>query len=353
MSHDISNDDKASNEHRGNRHRAESGKHLEGLTGHDVTYPNTWARWRAVIREPAAEFLGTMVLILFGNGVVCQVVLSGNPAVSAGSKGEYLSICFGYGTGVALGVWISGGISGGHINPAVTDLLLIWFRVYVLTRQTKVTLALAVFRGFPWKKVPIYMFAQLMGAICGAAIVYANYFHAIDIFEGGRGVRTVPGTASLFATYPLDYLTPVSAFFDEFIGTAMLVMVILAVTDKKNIAPKPGMVPLALFFVIFGIALAFGMQTGFAINPARDLGPRLLTAMVGYGRDVFDFRNQYWLWCPILGPFLGALVGALVYDAFLFVGSDSIINTEAKAHRERVRNAAVIDYPEKIAGNIV
>ncbi|KAF8530054.1 major intrinsic protein superfamily membrane channel protein [Hysterangium stoloniferum] len=334
MSHDISNDSTASDENRTmspSSHRGvEGGKTLEELTEHCVMYPNIWAQWRGMIREPAAEFLGTMVLILFGNGVV---VLAENPAISARSKGEYLSISFGWGTAAALGVWISGGISGGHINPAIT-------------------LALAVFRGFPWKKVPIYMFAQLMGAICGAAIVYANYFHAIDIFEGERGVRTVPGTASLFATYPLDYLTPVSAFFDEVIGTALLVMVVFAVTDKKNLAPKPGMLPLAIFFAVFGIGLSFGMQTGYAINPARDFGPRLLTAMVGYGRDVFNFRNQYWLWCPILGPFLGALVGALVYDTFLFIGNDSIINTanlETKAHRERVRNVAA----EKTAGDIV
>ncbi|KAF8530055.1 aquaporin [Hysterangium stoloniferum] len=339
MSHGTSDDAKATHEYRerilpqSSPRGAESAKHPE-LTEHCVMYPNAWARWRAVIREPAAEFLGTMVLVLFGNGVVCQVVLSGDPAVAGGSKGDYLSICFGYGTGAALGVWISGGISGGHINPAVT-------------------LAFAVFRGFPWKKVPIYMFAQLMGALCGAAIVYANYFHAIDIFEGGRGVRTVPGTAGFFGTYALDYLTPISAFFDEFLGTALLVMAVFAVTDKKNIAPKPGMVPLAIFFTVFGIALSFGMQTGFAINPARDFGPRLLTAMVGYGRDVFNFRNQYWIWCPILGPFLGALVGALVYDTFLFIGNESIINTaisEAKA-RDRARNAA--HYPEKTAGEIV
>jgi len=336
MSQDASNDGKGTNEYRENR-PVQSEKPLEKLSEHYAMYPNTWARLRGVIREPAAEFLGTMVLVLFGDGVVCQVILSSDRAVSARSKGEYLSISLGWGTAAALGVWIAGGISGGHINPAVT-------------------LALAVFRRFPWKKVPIYMFAQLMGAMCGAAIIYANYFHAIDIFEGGRGVRTVPGTASLFATYPLDYLTPVSAFFDEFIGTAMLLMVVFAVTDKKNLAPKPGMLPLTIFFAVFGIGLAFGMQTGFAINPARDLGPRLFTAMVGYGRDVFTFRNQYWIWCPILAPFLGGLVGALVYDTFLFVGNDSIINTpnsEAKAHHERALKAAVMDYPEKMIGDIV
>lgn len=122
-----------------------------------------------------------------------------------------------YSTGTALGVWVSGGISGGHINPAVT-------------------IAFAIWRDFPWRKVPAYIFAQVMGGLCGAGIIYANYIHAIDIVEGGRNIRTVPGTAGLFSTYAvrktlmklmytpdlltyysfqLPYMTSVSCFFDE------------------------------------------------------------------------------------------------------------------------------------------
>ncbi|KAF8501941.1 aquaporin [Gautieria morchelliformis] len=302
------------------------------LTIHYTLCPNKWARWRRRIREPAAEFLGTMVLVLFGNGVVCQVILGSNPAVAAAPKGDYLSISFGWAVAAALGVWVCGGISGGHINPAVT-------------------LSLAVFRRFPWKKVPVYMFAQLMGALCGAACVYATYFHAIDIVEGGRGIRTVPGTASLFATYALPYMTSASCFFNEFLGTALLLIVVLAVTDKGNLSPPQGMLPLVLFFTVFGIGASFGMQTGYAINPARDLGPRLLTAMVGYGGQVFTFRSQYWLWCAILGPFSGALVGSLVYDAFVFVGSESILNipnATARAHHERARRSARDKIPAGI-----
>lgn len=89
----------------------------------------------------------------------------------------------------------------------------------------------------------------------------------------------------------LDYMTPVSCFFNEFVGTAMLMLVILAITDKKNGPPPTGLVPLVIFIAILGIGSALGMQTGYALNPARDLGPRILTAMVGYGRDVFNFRR--------------------------------------------------------------
>ncbi|OBZ68683.1 hypothetical protein A0H81_11172 [Grifola frondosa] len=166
---------------------------------HYTRYPNRWSRIREQLREPAAEFFGTMVLIIFGNGVDCQVVLSSHPSVAASPFGSYLSLSFGWAVGTALGVWISAGISGGHINPAVT-------------------IAFATFRDFPWRKVPIYVFAQLMGALCGAGIVYANYIHAIDLVEGGRAIRTVPGTAGLFSTYALPYMTSVSCFFDEFVG---------------------------------------------------------------------------------------------------------------------------------------
>ncbi|KAH7927765.1 major intrinsic protein superfamily membrane channel protein [Leucogyrophana mollusca] len=283
---------------------------------HCTRYPNKWSSIREFIREPAAEFLGTMILVIFGCGGDCQVVLSSNTNVASSPKGEYLSLNLGWAIGVALGVWASGGISGGHINPAVT-------------------LALASVRNFPWKKVPGYILAQLLGGICGAGMVYGNYFHAINIYEGGPGIRTINGTAGLFATYAADYMTPVSCFFSEFLGSAMLIITILCITDRKNGPPPPGLIPLALFFVILGIGLALGMETGYAVNPARDLGPRILTAMVGYGSAVFTFRNQYWLWCSVLGPILGMQIGALVYDTLVFTGSESILNKPNAAAERR------------------
>jgi len=267
---------------------------------------NWWWPYRQIIREAAAEFLGVMILIILGNGVVCQVVLSGNIDVASSPKGDYLSINFGWAIGAGLGVWSSVGISGGHINPAVT-------------------LAFATWRGFPWKKVPYYIFAQLMGGLVGAALVYANYFHAIDIFEGGRGVRTLK-TAGLFSTYALDYMTSVSCFFSEFLATAVMMVVVLATIDKHNSPPPNGLFPLVIFLLILGIGAALGMETGYALNPARDLGPRLLTSMVGYGKAVYTFRNQYWIWCPIMAPIMGAQVGTLFYDIFLYNGDDSYIN---------------------------
>jgi len=265
--------------------------------------PNRWVKIRETIREPAAEMLGTMILMLVGNGVNCQFALSADVNVSPSPKGSYLGFNMAWGCGAALGVWVSVGVSGGHINPAVT-------------------LCMAIFRGLPWFKAVTYIFGQLIGAWLGALIVYANYSDAINIFEGGNGQRTLK-SAGLFSTYPLDYMSSVNCFFDEFIGTFVLLVVVFAVSDKRNSGLHPSLIPLAIFLVILGIGAAFGMQTGYAINPARDLGPRIMTAMVGYGKQVFTFRHHYWIWGPIIGSCSGGVVACLLYDLFVLRSPES------------------------------
>ncbi|KAG1745874.1 major intrinsic protein superfamily membrane channel protein [Suillus paluster] len=291
-------------------------------------YPNRWSGIREHITAPAAEFMGAFILCLFGCGGNCQTNLSANKNVSASPQGVMLvqrtalssNIC--WALGLSLGVWISANYSGGHVNPAVT-------------------IASATVRGFPWKKVPIYILAQVLGALCGAGVVYATYYHAINIVEGGSNIRTIAATGDLFGTYAADYLTSVSAFFAEFIGAAMLLTGIFMATDKKNGPLPSGVLPLAIFFTVLAISSSLGMDTGAALNPARDLGPRILTAMVGYGREVFTFRNQYWLWCPILGPIFGMIMAALFYDAMLYKGPESIFNKPTEeAERHHLRSCA-------------
>jgi aquaglyceroporin related protein, other eukaryote len=188
----------------------------------------TWPRIRHQFREYLSEFFGVFILILFGDGVVAQVVLSD------GKKGDYQSISWGWGIGVMLGVYASG-ISGAHINPAVT-------------------FANCVFRKFPWRKFPGYMLAQILGAMTASAIVYANYKSAIDVFEGGSSIRTVPGfsetaTAGIFCTYPAEFMTRTGMFFSEFIASTILMFCIYALKDDGNIGSGP-LTPLALFFVV-------------------------------------------------------------------------------------------------------
>ena len=115
-------------------------------------------------------------------------------------------------------------------------------------------------------------------------------------------------------------------------------LVILACTDKRNGPPPAGLLPLVLFLTLFGLGMTFGAQTGFAVNPARDLGPRILTAMVGYGRAVFTFRHQYWLWCGVLAPVAGALGAAGVYDLLLCDGGERVVSFE------RVAKEAGVDH---------
>jgi len=262
-----------------------------------------WSRVRHSMREPFSEFFGVFVLILFGDGVVAQVVLS------KGEKGSYQSISWGWGIGVMLGVYASG-VSGAHINPAVT-------------------FANCVFRKFPWRKFPIYMVAQVLGAFCASGVVYANYKSAIDVYEGGSNIRTVPGfsntsTAGIFCTYPAEFMTRTGMFFSEFIASTILMFCIYSLQDNGNLGAG-NLTPLGLFFVIFGIGACFGWETGYAINLARDFGPRLMSFFLGYGHEVWS-AGGYYFWIPMVSPFLGCLFGGWLYDVFIFTG-DSPINT--------------------------
>jgi MIP family channel proteins len=243
-------------------------------------------------REALAEFLGTFVLIAFGVAVVAQVVLG------AGTHGQYLSINLGWGLAVTMGVYVAGGVSGGHLNPAVT-------------------LALAVWRGFPWRKVLPYMGAQTAGAFVAAAVVYGTYHEAFAHFDGGiRQVSGPLGTAGIFATYPQPWLSTFGGLVDQIVGTALLVGVVFAIGDQRNLAPAPNAAPFIVGLLVALIGATYGLNAGYAINPARDFGPRLFTAVAGWGREVFRVSNGWW-WVPIVGPLIGGLAGGFVYDAFI------------------------------------
>jgi len=248
---------------------------------------------KGTAREAAAEFLGTFVLIVLGSAVVAQVVLSG------GSHGGYLSINLAWGLAVTMGVYVAGGVSGAHLNPAVT-------------------LALAVHRGFPWSKVLPYWGAQLGGAFAGAAVTFATYHEAFNQFDGGvRQVRGTYATAGIFATYPQPFLSNVpGGLLDQIVGTGLLLLVIFALGDARNRAPDPNVGPLFVGALVVVIGMTFGYNAGYAINPARDFGPRIFTALAGWGGEVFRAGNGWW-WVPIAGPFLGAVLGGFVYDLLI------------------------------------
>lgn len=241
------------------------------------------------------EFFGTLILILLGDGVVASVQLLGQQA-------NWIVITTGWGLAVTLGVYVSGRLSGGHLNPAVT-------------------LALAARGEVPWGRLLPYWSAQLAGAFCGAALVYADYFAAFAAFEHThqivRGVMVdgklpAAGGAGVFATYPaFDGLA--GNLFSEFLGTALLLFGVRAVTDRRNASPQMNLEPILVGAVVWAIGLSLGGLTGYAINPARDFGPRLASAVFGWGTAVFQSHN-YYFWVPIVGPLAGGVVGAALYD---------------------------------------
>jgi glycerol uptake facilitator protein len=269
------------------------------------------ARWRqTTIGEYGSEYLGTFVLIMFGDGVVAMTVAalnqSGRGNLIFAASGDWMLIATGWAIAVALAVYVAGGISGAHINPAVT-------------------LAFAVFRGFPWRKVPGYMAAQVLGAFTAAALLYLNYKQAINSFEAAKHItrgdlNSIP-TYSIFATFPAGfYPNAAGPFLDELIGTALLVGIVFALVDEFGEGPKANLAPLMIGFLVFGIGMSFGANSGYAINPARDLGPRLFAWIQGWGDIAVpgDYGNvNSYMWVPIVGPLVGGLVGAFVYDLFI------------------------------------
>src|SRR6478672_4936708 len=266
------------------------------------------AGWRATAAgEYLAEALGTFVLISFGCGVVAMTVAalnqSGRGPVPFAASGDWLLIAWGWGFAVTFGVYVAGGISGAHINPAIT-------------------LAFALRRDFPWRKVPGYVAAQMLGAFLGALLVYVVYKGAIDSFERAQHITrgspdSVP-TYSIFATFPAKYFGTVTGpLIDQVVGTAFLVAFVFAVTDVINQPVEANLAPLVVGFVVVAIGMSFGANAGYAINPARDFGPRVLAWLAGWGKVALpgNYGNvSTYFWVPIVGPLVGAVIGAYAYD---------------------------------------
>jgi glycerol uptake facilitator protein len=239
--------------------------------------------------ELIAEFLGTLTLVLFGDGVVAMVVLFGKGTPGEIVHGGFTNITLAWGLGVTMGCYIAGRISGAHLNPAVT-------------------VALAVFRGFPWRKVVPYIMVQIAGAFVAAALVFWNYlpaFRAVD--------PNLDHTAGVFTTFPAYPELPSAGLLDQTIGTALLLFLVMALIDERNQPPGANLTPVLIGAVVVVIGMSFGGMHGYAINPARDFGPRLFTVVAGFKNNgLTDGTMVFWI--PIVGPILGGIIGAAAYD---------------------------------------
>ncbi|KAF6326936.1 aquaporin 7 [Rhinolophus ferrumequinum] len=247
---------------------------------------------KEMVREFLAELISMYVMMVFGLGSVAHMVL--------GDKfGSYLGVNLGFGFGVTMGVHIAGKISGAHMNAAVT------FTNCALGR-------------LPWKKFPVYVLGQFLGSFLAAATTYGLFYTAIFNYSGGELTVTGPvATANIFATYLPDHMTLWRGFLDEVLLTGLLQLCLFAITDKGNNPAQQGTqaVVIGLLVVIIGVSL--GMNSGYAINPSRDLPPRFFTFIAGWGVQVF--RAQNWWWVPVVAPPLGAYLGGIIY--LVFVGS--------------------------------
>ncbi|KAL7826430.1 hypothetical protein AOLI_G00316390 [Acnodon oligacanthus] len=247
-----------------------------------------------LVRECLAEFLGVYVLILFGCGSVAQVTTSEN------TKGEYLSINLGFALGTTFGIYVSKGVSGAHLNPAVS-------------------LSLCFLGRFSWARLPFYVLAQIFGAFLAAATVALLYYDAIFHYSGGHfTVSGATATAGIFSTYPAEYLSLWGGVVDQVIGTAALLVCVLALGDGRNTPAPPGLEPVLVGAAVMVIGISMGSNSGYAINPARDLGPRIFSCIAGWGFEVFRAGGGWW-WVPLVATCVGGLVGSLIYELLIGV----------------------------------
>ncbi len=239
--------------------------------------------------ELLAEFLGTFILITLGTGVVAMVVLFPSQTAGETVHGGYTNITIAWGIAVTMGIYVAGKISGAHLNPAVT-------------------LTLAVFRGFPWRKVIPYSLAQTAGAFAAAALVYRNYLPAFRQID-----PSLARTAGVFTTSPAFPNLPQAGFLDQVIGTGLLLFLIFAITDERNMPPGANLSALMIGLIVVAIGMSFGAMHGYAINPARDFGPRLFTVVAGFRDNGMTDGTRVW-WVPVVAPLIGGLIGAGIYD---------------------------------------
>lgn len=270
-----------------------------------------WCVIRTHYREALAESLAVFVQLTIGfcADLAVTVANAGNPNTTA----------WAWGFATMMGIYISGGVSGAHLNPSIS--IMFWF-----------------YRGFPKRKLPQYFLAQFIAAFCAALAAHGVYYHSI---QQHLLTNTDTDIISSFVTSPRAlWINPATAFWNEFMGTALLTVTILALGDDQNAPPTAGMNSLVIGFIITCLSMAFAYQTGAALNPSRDFGPRLALLVLGYGRQLFT-GTQYWFYGPWAGSLSGSFVGAFLYDFFIFTGGESPVNYPLERTRRALKKSTL------------
>ncbi|KAH0290635.1 aquaporin, partial [Aureobasidium sp. EXF-3399] len=277
---------------------------------------NSWALVRAKFQDALGEWLGTTIFVAIG--------VSSNLAVATGESqhpGIYQNMYWGWGLAVMLGIYISGGSSGAHLNPAVS--IPLW-----------------IYRGFPARKLPVFIIFQILGAFTGGLIAIAIYRDAILYSDGGL---IGSSTGIQIYTQPKEYVQPATAFFTEFLGTAILTCSILALGDDSNSPPGAGMHAFIIGLLVIALIMSLGSNTGGCFNPVRDFGPRLAAMAMGYGTEVFTAYHNWWIWGAWGATISGGITGGVLYDTCIFKGGESPVNYTPKKWQGKA-NEGKLDF---------
>ena len=272
-----------------------------------VVFPYNWPRllwypgkvcewgWKKMIHfigvEYFAEFFGTFIFITFAIGGAAQAFLIGN------SITDWIGGAFSGGIGLMFGLFVSMGLSGGHLNPAIS-------------------LGLACVGKFPWWKVPLYWIAQILGAFMSAVVNYLYYSNALNAFDGGvHEFNGVNETYRIWTTNPQPAVSNLSHFWDQLFSAFLLQFLILAIVDRPNTGLIEYLRPVGVGLIVFALGVSFSYNCGGAANPIRDFPPRCFTAII-WGAGVFRVHD-YYFWVPLVAPLVGAPLGAVTYVFFL------------------------------------
>ncbi|KAL4805394.1 aquaporin-like protein [Aspergillus unguis] len=305
--------------HPSNAEQDEGKAQAEQMTSDNREYFNYWGRIRDVMHKELAEWLGVTVAMTIGLCAGFSTYTSDSQA------GTFPTLAASWGFGFMIAIYVSGNVSGGHLNPMIS-------------------IALAVWRGFPARRLPTYVAAQVMGAVTAAGIAYLLYHDAIvNLATQTHVTQSQTAAKQALVTLPKEFIHPPTAFFVEFIGSAMLMAVIMALGDDANAPPGAGMQAFIIGVFISILILALGYTSGGCFNPARDFGGRVIGAMAGWGGDLFTEYHAWWIWGPWIADISGGLFGGFMYDFIIFTGGESPVNYPLRRHKRvfflRNRNA--------------
>ena len=274
----------------------------------ELKFFNTWSKFRYHYREILAEFLGTFIFMIFG--LCASLVPTIAPDDPSGSSyGNFISTSLGWSWGGMVAIYIAGGVSGAHLNPATS-------------------ITLSIFRGFPWRSCWQYILAQFLAAFLAALVVYGLYSDAITLAVTSSPQSTCSTEASclknVFYATPHSSLPTATVLFTQFLAAALYNTSVFALGDDRNAPPGAGMNALIIGLLIFVVCAAFPYNTALNISPARDFGPRLAIAMIWSDGSLFTDHSWYWLWGCWIAPLIGSIVGGGLYDVLIFTGMSKL-----------------------------